>query len=166
MNLQKNLLNIGTIVNTFGTKGMVKMVISENTFINGDISEIKLVFTKKDSGSYIPLRVEEIQNKENNLLIKFVGLDSINDVVKFKNINLFFDNTDEIFIYETPLTEFICIYGNDKIKVIDLMNNGVQDLIKVSYKLKEFWIPMVEMFVDNIDEQEQKIYLKNIEGLM
>ncbi|KNG79553.1 ribosome maturation factor RimM [Mycoplasma sp. HU2014] len=163
--MNDKLIEFGTIVNTFGIKGFVKIVIDSDIAIN-DIKKINVIFVKIQN-TFQVLRVENIewvQNK-NFLLVKFLNLDNINQVVKFKNIRAYCSNEDNNICKVKSLIgfEFKSLKTNGI--VIDYMSNAVQELVKIKSNDKQFWVPIVDVYIDSIDWENEIIIAKDIEGL-
>ncbi|WP_035358874.1 ribosome maturation factor RimM [[Acholeplasma] multilocale] len=166
MNLENDLLNIGSIVNTFGTKGVVKILLNEGVTIISELDGIKLLFTKSSSGALQPLRVESIEEKPGHLLVKFINMNDINDVIKLKGYSIYALISDDAFGQELSYLDFKVFYKDEEGKILDVMDNGVQDLIKVEFsQSKPFWVPVVDKFIEDEDIENAIIKLKDIEGL-
>ncbi|ATZ18827.1 16S rRNA processing protein RimM [Williamsoniiplasma somnilux] len=167
MNLENKMIHIGTVVNTFGTKGFIKLVFAKDIKLVGDINLIKVIFYKNHNSSLIPLRVEKIEFKGLTLLIKFLDLNSINDVVKFKNLELYINDEFKILEKEIDWLQFEVTFNNQKGEITDFMNNGAQNLIKIKLvsEQKAFWVPMVDVYVKELILENKTIVLQNVEGL-
>lgn len=77
------LISIGKIVNFHGIKGEVKM-----GFTAGNerlIKSLKTVYLFQNDRKF-PLEVEYVRFHKNFALVKFKGLDSINDVTDYKGL--------------------------------------------------------------------------------
>ncbi|WP_036268842.1 ribosome maturation factor RimM [Mesoplasma seiffertii] len=166
MNLEKDLLHIGTIVNTFGTKGFVKVVLNKDIEVVNDLATIKLLFVKNTSGALQPLRVEKAELKRETLLFKFQDLNEINQVLKLKGLLIYGLISDEIFEIKPLLESYQVIYNQEAGEIIETFNNGSHEVIKVSLNnTKPFWVPLVEVYLETIDYQNEVIVLKNLEEL-
>lgn len=165
--LEDNLLSIGTITNTFGTKGVVKLVLKNEIEVIGNLTTLKVLFHKTKVGALMPLQIESISQKGQTLLIKFINFNNINDVEKMKNYEIWCLNEPKIFAEALNFLTMKVKTETEMGIVIDIMNNGAQDLIKVQLDncKKAFWVPVVDQFVQAIDEANQLITLQNVEGL-
>ncbi|UWD35416.1 16S rRNA processing protein RimM [Mycoplasma cottewii] len=163
--MNDKLIEFGTIVNTFGIKGFVKIVIDSDITID-DIKKINVIFVKIQN-TFQVLRVENIEQVQNKnfLLVKFLNLDNINQVVKFKNIRAYCSNEDNNILKVKSLIgfEFKSLKTNGI--VVDYMSNSAQELVKIKSDDKQFWVPIVDVYIDSIDWENEVIIAKDIEGL-
>lgn len=101
-----------------------------------------------------------------NLLITINNLKDINDVEHLIGFDVFFNKDllnmgdDEYLISELLGYE---VYTEKLIgKVLDYDNNKINPLIKVN----NFYIPIKESYIKNVDKVKKIIYCENIEGLI
>lgn len=136
---------------------------------------LSTVFVKKDN-EYVPLEISSIRQNKNFMLVKFNGIDSINDIIPYKGELLFVEESviresleeDEFLIDELVGME---VFDNDNGKklgfVIGVSNNGASDLISVKTNSKKVClIPFVKAIVPDVDIKTRKIVINNIEGLL
>ncbi|ASZ09310.1 hypothetical protein CK556_03070 [Mesoplasma chauliocola] len=162
----KNLLSIGRIVNTFGIKGAVKIALDKNVKLN-DINKIKLLFIENANNIIIPKQVESVTMQKSHLVVYFKEHIHINEVEIFKGKNVKYLNDDGTFSIYYDLTHYTIMYNLQKGQVTDTMFNGQHHLVKVllENENKAFWVPLVDVYTENIDDESRVITLKNIEGL-
>lgn len=152
---------IGKITNTHGIKGEVKIL--------SDIKYKELVF-KKNQELIInndTLIINTYRTHKNYDMITFVGINDINDVLKYKGKNVYanIEKKEDIMFKEDYIG--MNIYTDKKIgEVIDVVNNGAQDLLVIEYNNKKFYIPNVDSFIKKIDNKNKIIYINLIEGLL
>ena len=152
---------IGKITNTHGIKGEVKIL--------SDIKYKELVF-KKNQELIInndTLIINTYRTHKNYDMITFVGINDINDVLKYKGKNVYanIEKKEDIMFKEDYIG--MNIYTDKKIgEVIDVVNNGAQDLLVIKYNNKKFYIPNVDSFIKKIDNKNKIIYINLIEGLL
>ena len=87
-------ISVGKILNFHGIKGEAKVGFSKNRqefFMSLDCVYIK------NNNEYKKLEIESCRTNKNFLLVKFKGIDSINDLLPYKGMLLF---TDEETIRE------------------------------------------------------------------
>ena len=84
-------LEVGQIVNTFGIKGQVKVVPFTDDITRFD--ELKKVYIVTKS-SKKEVEIEEVKYHKNMVLLKFKGLDKIEEVEQFKNCYIEIDRKD------------------------------------------------------------------------
>ncbi|ADK69550.1 16S rRNA processing protein RimM [Mycoplasma mycoides subsp. mycoides] len=161
--MNANLIKIGVIVNTFSIKGQVKVILNSDIVID-DLNKINTFFIETNDNFQV-LRIQEINLNKNYLIVKFLNLNNINDVIKFKNKEIYCLKNQNITQLVSLINFKFTSFKTNGI-IIDYMNNSYQQLIKVkSEDLKEFWVPLVDVFIKEIDYENQIIIAKNVEGL-
>lgn len=164
-------LEVGQIVNTFGVKGMVKV----NPFTD-DINrfdELKTVYICKRN-SMDEKEIEEVKYHKNMVLIKFKGIDNMNDAEKVKGLFLKIHRKDAKKLPKD--TYFIAdligldVYTDDGIllgKVDDIYNAGSSDIYVVKDELgKQVLLPGIKEVLKDINLDEGKITVHIIKGLI
>ena len=168
--MQKNL-EIGQIVNTFGIKGFVKV----NPFV-GDISrfdDLKKVFVKSNK-SIKELMVEEVKYHKNMVLLKFKGIDRVEDAELLRNSYLEVDRENAIELQEgeyfiVDLLGLNVITDENELigKLEDIFNTGSNDIYVVkSEDGKQLLLPAISEVIKEINIQEGKIIVHLLEGLI
>lgn len=165
-------VSIGKILNFHGVQGEAKVGFSQNQqdFLSG----LKLLYIKKNL-NYEPLKLKSVRFHKNYALIKFEGIDSINDIIPYKGFILYVSEgivreslgEDEFLIDELTGLE---VYDEKSTKigvVVGVSNNGANDLISIkSLSKKISMVPFVKELVPEVDIKGGKIIVKNIEGLI
>lgn len=158
-------INIGKIVTTHGIKGELKIISN---------FEYKKEAFKVGNNIYIGKeKIEEVIQSyrvhKNYDMVTFKGYNNINQVLKYKN-NQVFMNKEDLKIDGYLDTDYIGleVYMNDKMigrikNVIKIPNNS---LFEVENDEKEFYIPNNKDLIEKIDIQNKKIFIKYIEGLI
>ena len=166
-------LKVGKIVNTHSLRGEVKVISStdfeEERFKKG----IKLLITR---GNQVieEVVVESYRSHKNSLLVKFEGIDSINEAEKFKNLQLKVDseNISELEENEFYFHEIIgCrVFDENNIllgEVVEILTPGANDVWVIKGENgKEILIPYIADVVKNVDVQNKKIDIEIMEGLI
>ena len=145
-------IKIGKIVNTHGIKGEVRLL---SKFPYKD-----KVFVK-DMNIYIDKKYKEVissyRKHKNFDMITLVGYDNINDVLKYKGLNVYV-NKDDIIGSNV-------IYKGINVGVIkDIERYDKYSLLVILGK-KEYLIPYNDNLIDNIDINNKNVYIKDIDGL-
>ena len=166
-------LKVGKIVNTHSLKGEVKVISStdfeEERFKKGS----KLLITR---GNQLirEVVVQSYRNHKNFLLVKFEGIDSVEEAEKLKNLQLKIDS-DEVGELEENEFYFHQIIGcevfdeNDKNlgEIIDILTPGANDVWVIKGENgKEILIPYIEDVVKKIDITSKKVNIEVMEGLI
>ena len=126
-----NYISVGKILNFHGVRGEAKVGYSRNQ--QEFMKSLKDVFILKD-GVYVPFTVKSIKFNNKFAIIKFTGIDSVNEIIEYKNCLIFVDETtvrenldeDEFLIDELVGMKVLC-EGKQVGIVIGVSNNGVND---------------------------------------
>ena len=166
-------VSVGKILNFHGIKGEAKVGCSKTQqefFLSLDV-----VYLKKYD-NYKPLNIEYSKPNKNNIIVKFEGINSINELLEYKGALLFVDENiirdnlqeDEFLIDELVGMEVFDNSDGSKLGfVIGVSNNGASDLISVKTMTKKIClIPFVKAIVPEVDIKNKKIIINNIEGLL
>ena len=167
-----NKVIVGKIVNTCGLKGEVK-VINSSDFVNQRYKKNNtLIVNNEEKGINETVTISSFRENEKFVYLKFKEINSIEEAEKLKESYLLIDgdslekiNEDTFYYYE--LLNMEVYYKDEKIGVISEVNgNGAQDLIRIKGEKINILVPFVNEFVDDVDTENKKIYLKNLEGLL
>lgn len=157
-----NLIYVGKIVNTHGIKGEVRIISNfdykDKVFIVGN----KLYLSDNEC-----LIIDSYRPHKNYDMITFNGIKDILEVNKYKGKEVYF-NKEQLNLksgeyLDEDLIGLSAYYQNKLIGKIDNIEvNGNKKLFVIKNKL----IPYNENFIESIKLEENKIILKNIEGLI
>ena len=164
-------LEIGQIVNTFGIKGFVKV----NPWVN-DVTrfdELKKVYIKIRK-SLKELEIEEVKYHKNQVLLKFKGVENVEQAEMLRNAILEIDRKDaipleegEYFIADLLESEVYTDEGEKLGIVEDIFNTGSNDIYVVKNELgKSILLPRIKDVFKEIDVENKKIIVHLIEGLI
>ncbi len=166
-------ISVGKIVNFHGIKGEARVGYSKNQ--QDFFLSLESVFIKKDN-EYQELKIDSVRQNKNFLIVKFEGIDSINDIIPLKGCLLFVEedvvrenlDEDEFLIDELVGLNVFDAETDKKLGfVIGVSNNGANDLISVKTNSKKIsLIPFVKAIVPVVDIKNKKILVNNIEGLL
>lgn len=165
-------VSVGKILNFHGIQGEAKVGFSKNQ--EDFIANLKKVFIK-DGEKYSPLEIKSVRFNKKFALMKFKGIDSINDLMKYKGALLFIEETyirenleeNEFLIDELTGLEAYDTEDNLLGVVVGVSNNGVNDFICVKTKNKKTsLVPFVDELVPEVKIKEKKVIINNIEGLL
>ena len=155
------------ILKPFGIKGEVKAIsISDN--IERFKEDIYYYIDKKEKVS-----IEKYSYHKGFLYIKFKEYDNINQILQFVKKDVYILEKDlfklpegEYYIYKLIGFDVFLEDGTLIGKLEDILQKTVQDLYVVkTLENKEIYIPYVDEFIKEIDEENGKIFVKLIEGL-
>ena len=165
-------ISVGKILNFHGIKGEAKVVFTKNQ--EDFFCSLSEVFIKVNH-NYRPLVIENVRLHKNYALVKFEGINSINDLMEFKGAFLYVEEEtirenleeDEFLIDELVSLE-VFDENNKKLGfVVGVSNNGASDLLSVKTNSKKIvLIPFVKAIVTDVSIKDKKIVINNIEGLV
>lgn len=166
------LVSVGKILNFHGIQGEAKVGFSKNQqdFFCG----LKKVFVKSDD-DYIPLKIKNIRLNKNFALVKFEGINSINELMEYKGCLLFVEEEtirealeeDEFLIDELVGLKVVDQNGENVGFVVGVSNNGATDLLSIKTKSKKIsLIPFVKAIVTDVSIKEKRVTINKLEGLI
>lgn len=166
-------ISAGKILNFHGIKGEAKVGFSKGR--DDFFSSLKEVFVEIEANKFINLKINSIRISKNNAIVKFDGIDDINEILKYKNKILFVEEStirenlkeDEYLIDE--LVGLIAYDTNNKKLgfVVGVSNNGANDLLSIKTVSKHIClVPLVKQLVPEINFKEKRVTINNIEGLL
>lgn len=152
---------VGQIVNTFGIKGELK-IISDFEFKEKIFKNNFEIYIGDKKNKEI---IETHRVHKNNDLILFKNYININEVLKYKNENIYILRSDlKLESNEYLLDDIINfeVYDNDKCigKVMSYEKTRLNTLLKIKGE-KTFYIPLIDNYILNVSLKEKKIITKN-----
>ena len=166
-------ISVGKILNFHGIQGEARVGYSKNQ--QDFFLSLNKVFVKKDN-EYLPLNIISVRPNKNVLIVRFEGINSINDIIPYKGNLLFVEETvvresldeDEFLIDELVGLNVYDNDNGDKLGfVIGVSNNGASDLISIKTNSKKVClVPFVKAIVPVVDIKNKKIMINNLEGLL
>ena len=169
--MKNNFISVGKILNFHGVKGEAKFGYSKNR--EEFLSKLKDVFIQVDN-EYKPFKIASIKFTPKCAIIKFKGIDSLNEILQLKGCLIFVQEnsvrehleTDEFLIDE--LVGLNVYDGEERVgAVIGVSNNGASDLLSVKTNSKNVClVPFVKAIVLSVDIKAKRIQINNIEGLL
>ena len=151
-------LNVGKIVNTHGIKGEVriKSSISDKSVFN--ISNLLYIGSEK-----IPLKITSYRVHKDYDMVTFEGIDDINDVLKYKGLDVYVDRDSiKSFIIEDLIG--YDVYSDKYVGKVTKLISNIKYVILVLDNGS--MIPYIKDFIINIDNDLKRVYIKEIEGLI
>ncbi len=164
-------VSVGKILNFHGVKGEAKVGYSKNQ--RDFVETLENVYILKDN-QYLPFTVKSVKFNNKFAILKFDGIDTVNDIVEFKNSLIFVEedeireklDEDEFLIDELVGMDVLC--SDKKVGVvIGVSNNGASDLLSVkSNSGKVSLVPFVKAIVLDVDIKSKTVIVDNIQGLI
>lgn len=166
----ENLLRVGVISSTHGVKGEVK--VFPTTDDPERFEELKDVIL--DTGKeQISLEIENVKYFKQFVILKFKGINNINDIEKYKGKDLLITRDNAVDLEEGEF--FICdlidmdVYreNGEKLGVLtEVLKTGANDVFSVRKENgKDVLLPYIEECVLNINLEENKMIVHVLPGL-
>ncbi len=167
----ENLLQVGAITSTHGIRGEVKVFPTTD-----DVNRFKkLKEVVLDTGKeQITLQIQGVKFFKQFVILKFKGIDNINDIEKYKGKSLFVTREnavklekDEYFIADILGSTVEDEEGNILGTLKDVIVTGANDVYVVENKEgKELLFPAIKECVLNVDVEHAKITVHIMPGLL
>lgn len=150
---------IGRIVNTHALKGEVR-IVSDFEFKDRIFKENTLLYIGENKDKGI---IETYRKHKQFDMVKFKGIDYINDVLKYKGSKVYIDESilnlkdDEILISELINMD---VYNDNKYvgRITEYRSDNGNNMLRVNNKL----IPYNKDFITKIDKENKSIYFHDI----
>ena len=167
----QEFLEIGQIVNTFGIKGIVKVKPFTDDITRFDDLERVYVETNKTKKEY---EIEEVKYHKDMVLIKFKGIEKVEDAELLRNAYLKVNRNDEpeldegtYYIVDLIGLDVYSDEGNLLGKIDDIFNNGSADIYVVKDELgKQLLLPAISDVIKEINLEEKKVIVHILKGLI
>ncbi len=164
-------LEIGQIVNTFGIKGMVKVKPFTDDIKRFD--SLKKVYIEKNSNKK-EYEIEEVKYHKNMVLIKFEGIENIEQAERLRNSYLTIsrnsaEELEEGRYYVVDLLG-LEVYTDEQIllgTLEDIFNTGSNDIYVVKNEEgKQILLPAIQDVIKKIDIENKKVIVHLLPGLV
>lgn len=120
------------------------------------------------------LEIEEVKYQKNMVLVKFKGIETVEEAQKLRNCYVEIDRKDAIpldedtyFIADLIGLEVYSDEGNLLGKVDDIFNTGSNDIYVVKDEIgKQILLPAIKDVIKDVNITEKKITVHLLEGLV
>lgn len=162
---------IGQIVTTNGVRGFVK--VKPFTDDIKRFSKLKTVFVTINK-ELVEFEIEEVKYLNSMVLLKFKGINSIEEAEKLRNYYLKIHRKDAVklpknsyFIVDLIGCEVFTVQDELLGKVEDVFSTGSNDVYVIRNEIgKQILIPAISSVVKDVDINNKKIVVELIEGLI
>lgn len=167
----EDLLQVGIITQTHGIRGEVKVFpTTDDPRRFKKLKEI-ILDTEKEK---ITLEIEGVKFFKNLVILKFKGIDNINDIERYKGKSLYVTRAnavklrkDEYFIADLIGIE---VYDDEdkRLGILkDVIETGANDVYSVELMDgKELLLPAIKPCILEVDIENRKIKVHVMDGLM
>ena len=163
-------IKVGTIINTFGIKGELKVKPATELVSQRFGADQKLQI-RTDQG-FVSVTAASFRMHKGFVLLKLQGYDNINDVLAYKNADLFADRDDSVrpsanryFYYEII---GCAVYQDDVfIGTAEAIDDGPQAVLTIRRPDGgRVMMPLVPAFLKSVDAEKKRIQVTLIEGML
>lgn len=165
-----NYLRVGVIASTHGIRGEVKVYVTTDD--KSRFSELDSVYL--DTGrELMHLEIEGVKYFKQFAILKFKGIDNINDIEKYRGKDLLITRQqavnleeDEYFIYDLLGMEVFADTGERIGELAEILTSPANDVYVVKTpEGKEVLLPSIKECILDIDEESKRIIVHMMDGL-
>lgn len=167
----EQLLQVGVITQTHGVRGEVK--VFPTTDDPERFKKLKKVLL--DTGKeMLPLEVQGVKFSKQFVIVKFKGIDNINDIERYKRCPLLVERQDavkleenEYFIADMLGIDVVTEDGEDFGVLKDVIETGANDVYVIdSREHGEVLVPAIRECILEVDVEARKMTVRLMDGLI
>ena len=167
----EDLLKVGVITTTHGVRGEIKV------FPTTDDAErfLELEYVLLDTGRELRrLDIKNVRFFKNLVILKFDGIDNINDIEKYKGKDLWIPREeaqelgeDEYYIADLQGLNVVLEDGTEFGTLRDVMETGANDVYIIdSNEHGEVLLPAIKEFILDVDLEKNTMTVHLMKGLL
>ena len=166
----EQFLQVGAITSTHGIRGEVK--VFPTTDDPARFKKLKKVIL--DTGKrQIDMEIQSVRFFKQFVIVKFKGIDNINDVEQYKGRSLFVSSENAVSLEENEYyiadligMEVFTEEGHFGI-VKDVMETGANEVYIIDSDVHgEVLVPAIKQCIENVDVENGKMQIRLLEGLI
>ena len=166
----EQLLQVGVISSTPGVRGEVKVFPTTDDPQRFKSLKNVILDTGKEQ---IPLEIQGVKFFKQFVILKFKGIDNINDIERYKRRSLFVTREDaveleedEYYIADLIGMDVITDEGEEG-KLVDVIETGANEVYVVEFdKYGEVLIPAIHDCILDVDIETMSMKVHLLEGLV
>lgn len=166
----EDLLQVGVITTTHGVRGEVKVFPTTDDAARFKKLKQVILDTGKEK---IELEIAGVKFFKNLVILKFKGIDDINDVEKYRKKSLYVTREnavklkkDEYFIVDLIGLKVISDEGEDLGTINDVLQTGANDVYVIKKEgAEELLVPAIKECVKNVDIEGGTMEVHLLPGL-
>lgn len=173
----EDILKVGVITSTHGVRGEVKVFPTTDDMKRFKRLKNVILDTGKEK---LPLEIEQVKFFKNLVILKFKGIDNVDDVQKYRQKDLYVERKDAVRLSKDEyfIADLIDldVYEEDGRKVgrlTDVITTGANDVYVVELEegftateAKEVLIPAIKQCIREVDIEQKKMVVHLMEGLL
>lgn len=167
----EDILQVGVITSTHGIRGEVKVFpTTDNPKRFKKLKEV-ILDTGKEK---LTLEVEGVKFFKQFVIVKFKGIDNINDVEKYRQKNLYVTrknavrlSRDEYFIADLVGLKVVDEENNAVGVLEDVLTTGANDVYSIRMEDgRELLLPAIKQCILNVDVENGQMMVHVLKGLL
>lgn len=167
----EQFLRVGVISSTHGVRGEVK--VFPTTDDPARFRDLKSVIL--DTGKeHKHLEITGVKFFKNQVILKFKGYDNINDIEKYKGMDILVSREDAVpleenenFIVDLIDMTVVTDTGETLGTLVDVMQTGANDVYVVETdQKKEILLPAIRDCILDVNVEEKRMLVHVLEGLL
>lgn len=167
----EDMLKVGVITSTHGVRGEVKVFPTTDDPARFKRLKKVMLDTGKET---IPLEVQGVRYFKQFVILKFKGIDNINDIEKYKKCPLLVSREDavpleedEYFIADMIGMEVVTEDGEGFGTLKDVLQTGANDVYVVTnIRGEEILLPAIKECILKVDIKSRKMIVHLMDGLI
>lgn len=166
----EDFFRVGVIANTHGIRGEVKIFPTTDDVKRFDYLKEAYIDAGKEK---IKVEVSNVRYFKNLVIVKFKGIDNINDIERYKGKDLLVTRENALPLEEGEyyLADIIGanVYTEDGIlfgSLEDVIETGANLVYSVQHEGKEVLLPVIDDCVKEVNVEEKKVIIHIMKGLL
>lgn len=167
----EEFFRVGIIANTHGIRGEVKVYPTTDDVNRFTYLKDVILDTGKEK---IDLEVQNVRFFKNMAILKFKGIDNINDIEKYKGKDLYVTRenalpleADEYYLADIMGAAVFTDDGKEFGILKDIMFTGANDVYVIeTLEKKEVLLPVTKECVLDVDTENKKVVVHILPGLL
>ena len=167
----EQLLQVGVISSTHGVRGEVKVYPTTDDALRFKSLKKVILDTGKEQ---LPLEIQNVKFFKQFVILKFKGIDNINDIERYKHCPLLIEREDAVpheedehFIADMIGMQVVTEDGKQFGTLKDVMETCANDVYIISSEEHgEVLLPAIKECILDVDEEEGKMTVHLMDGLI
>lgn len=166
----EQFFQVGIYSNTHGVRGEIK--VFPTTDDPRRFKKLKQVILRADR-TEMTLQIESVRYQKQFVLLKFKGIDNINDIERYKGAGLWVPRKDavplgknEFFIADLIGMTILDEAGNQLGTLTEVLQTGANDVYVCTNSEREILLPNIDDCIKTVDVEQGVMTVHLMEGLL
>lgn len=167
----EDMLRVGVFANTHGVRGEIKVFPTTDDVTR--FKKLKKIYLDKGIEK-MELEIQSVRYFKNMVILKFKGIDNINDIEKYKGKDLLIHREqavtlkeDEYFICDIIDAQVVTEDGEEVGILKEVLQTGANDVYVVrTAEGKEVLLPVIDECVLDLNVEEKIVTVRLMPGIM